>query len=121
MEYRHPDRFTMTKQHLALVSAIWVRWDDMGIGAPFVSYRDPYGPGLCASQVLHVVGENVDLQWREARADFHQVEPTARCQKRAQVLHKQVGTALQIVLATQSWEPGIYRRLDANGLQWERI
>jgi len=86
-----------------------------------VSTRTPYGDVLDPGHVLMLAGIEADLVHETTEDGRYRVSVAGRSQLAARELHQGVGTAPQIVLATRSWTPGYYRRLDARGLQWERI
>jgi len=102
--------FTLTEDHVKLLRAAYVRWEETEWGAPAIDGKRPYGNGNIHRDIAEILGRPVlydtddDAAWRAPLWE----------------LHKQTETALQIVLATGSFEPGEYRcgRYHRN---WEKV
>lgn len=96
--YKEPrDRFELKEEHIKLLRATNVSWDNCEFGAPCIDPKRPYGN----SSVVHDIAEILDL---DVSTDEAYYEHEEYCKQ----LHKETQTALQIVLSTGSFEPGIY-------------
>lgn len=92
-----PDRFTLTEEHIKLLQAMWVDWQD---GAPAIEPKRPYGNSDVPGDIHELLtGESVD----------NDVVVLNREQRdRYLALHRETETALQVVLRAGSFEPGDY-------------
>jgi hypothetical protein len=92
--------FTVTDEHLRLLRAAYVGWDDMEFGAPSIDPKRPYGN----SDVV------ADIEvWEEEN------------ERRLTQLHRDTETALQIVLVTGSFAAGTYRRRFPYSRDWAAV
>lgn len=109
-EYRE---FRVTAQHIALIRRMVIGWDETCYeGAPAVDLKRPYGNSDVLHDVAHILGyaerSDSDGAWRE----LYETELRA--------IHRETETALQCVLATGSFEPGLYRA-ERWSRRWQRI
>ena len=102
-------RFTLTQDHITLLSNFCVGWQDCETGAPEIDPKRPYGN----SSVAHDVAEI--LRW-EIKDD----ELTDEQGEVAMKLHTETETALQIALNTLSFTPGIYEKQQYGG-SWKKV
>lgn len=116
----HPRRFKLTEHHVNLVSAMLVEWDDSGAGAPCVNPFSPYGSGVDPGRVLALAGVDADVVSSSGRDGRHQVSYRTADIRLAKQLHADTATALQVILATKSFAPGMYRQVGTTGRRWER-
>lgn len=105
--------FTLTAEHVTLLRHAVVSWEDCEFGAPAIDCKRPYGNS-------DVIGDMVELleveghrdQWGEdmiSDADtFHLIE-----------LHRELETALQIVLGCGTFHPGRYVRSETWRNDWK--
>lgn len=80
--------FTLTAQHVLLLSHMCVRWDDCETGAPAIDPKRPYGNSDVFDDMREILKDEKisdGLLW---------------------TLHKETEVALQIVLQSQSFKPG---------------
>ncbi len=85
-----PDTFTLTEQHLVLLRAMCIGWQDAEYGAPEVDPKRPYGnSGVEADLAELLPGLDLDTLRR---------------------LHRETATALQIILVTGAFVPGEYQK-----------
>jgi len=106
------ERFELTEEHLTLLGRAYVRWDDCETGAPAIDCKRPYGNSDVPGDVAEILEWDVDED--EGLTD-EQAE-------RALAIHAETETALQIVLATRSFAPGIYVLRDRyNTREWVRV
>lgn len=109
-------KFELTENHLLLLQRMYIRWNDAGYdGAPEVDLKRPYGNSDVASDVYEIInGEEMPLD-EDEEYDEHTVRQMLD-------LHEQMATALQIVLCTRSFEPGLYeKQSDYRALSWKKI
>ena len=105
--------FKLTENHLKLLHRMYVDFDDSAYdGAPAVDIKRPYGNSDTAGDVAEILGLEYDLD------DDMPEELVERCL----ALHHETATALQIVLCTQSFKPGLYRKSSQyNDRSWELV
>jgi hypothetical protein len=106
--------FEMTGQHIALLRRACVGWEDCESGAPAIDCKRPYGN----SSVWQDVAEILGVAKLETDDDEHVYPKGTRdhCER----LHRETETALQIILATGSFEPGTYRRNEYQR-DWKKV
>ena len=114
------DEFTVTEQHLKLLSYAYVDWNDLEFGAPSIDCKRPYGN----SDVLRDIAERLDEgPVLGPHTDEHEAWE-AWLEEHAERLaktHAEAGVALQIALATQCFEPGDYvKGFRYDGTSWRR-
>lgn len=114
MPTKQPDRFTLTEVHLKLLRHAYVAWaGDEQWGSPGISTVHPYGNGDVVDDVLRIIGRtpNPDYDdWSRSEKDL------------AWALHRETETALQIVLVTGAFEPGVYAKRNTYAQRsWERV
>lgn len=93
-----PEKFTLTEQHVVLLRAANVRWDESEFGAPAIDSKRPYGN----SDVIEDLGELLGYGPEPERGYPDDVAATLNR------LHRETETALQVVLATGQFTPGHY-------------
>ncbi len=97
--------FTLTTDHIKLVQHFYIDWDDQAYdGAPYVNIKRPYGnSGNQAYEVYRVLkGKDWDEEKKGEMGDDKQ--------DKYMNLHRETATALQIILCTGSFVPGVYFR-----------
>lgn len=104
-------RFVLTKQHITLLRHASVSWNGNEFGAPTINPKRPYGN----SDVLTNIAEILSVLLYDEKNEM--IEETA--QKLA-AMHHQTQTALQIILSTGWFEPGLYESEDYCG-KWKRV
>jgi hypothetical protein len=106
--------FVLTKQHLALLRRLYIEWhpmpseDEKGVAS--VNIKRPYGNSDVLGDVAEILGLRLYIN------EDGDEDPTVRA--KALQMHREVETALQIVLATGSFRPGRYR---GRFLEWRRV
>lgn len=103
--------FTLTKEHVKLLRAAYVGWEDCEFGAPAIDCKRPYGNSSVAEDIAEILGWTVDYDDDDEMPD--------EVHGRATKVHQETETALQVVLSTGSFEPGTYRAPRYGGT-WER-
>src|SRR3990167_1462315 len=96
------ETFSLSADHLKLLRAANVRWEDCEYGAPAIDCKRPYGNSSVESDIAEILGVTPE--------DTYDGEPAlseSQCDKLRKI-HEGTETALQIVLATGKFEPGRY-------------
>lgn len=107
-------RFTLTEEHVVLLRAMNVGWQDCETGAPEIDPKRPYGNSSVELDVAEALGWEVDSDDGLTR---EQRDHAAR-------LHRETEVALQIVLQTGAFVPGEYENRDRfapYGVTYQRI
>lgn len=107
-------RFTLTEEHVKLLRAANVRWDNCEFGAPAIDCKRPYGN----SAVLYDMAEILGVQ--QVEVDGGELRLLERDADRLADLHAETETALQVILATGSFGPGEYEA-DDYYRNWRRV
>jgi hypothetical protein len=107
--------FTLTEDHIKLVRRMYVDFDDGGYdGAPAVNLKRPYGNSDVIGDVHEIL---YDQPFPEDENDDERNEELV---SKLIAIHQQTATALQIVLCTGSFVPGVYVRSCKYGaLSWK--
>jgi hypothetical protein len=108
--------FTLTEEHIKLLSRANVSWDSCEFGAPAIDPKRPYGN----SDVIDDIAEILCIE-RETCPHCGSGEPFDEVDKqRLESLHRETETALQIILSTKSFIPGKYIDMDLNN-NWKLL
>ena len=110
-------RFELRQEHVTLLRAAYVWWDDSEFGAPAIDCKRPYGtssgiPAQIAGELLKWPPDGHDRDGDPWWSD--------ETEAKAVQLHKETETALQIVLRTGAFEPGHYEADDYD-TNWRRV
>lgn len=114
--YQPGEVFHFTDQHLRLLRAAYVGWDDCEFGAPAIDCKRPYGNSSVYSDIAEILGIAGDVTNEDGDPDW---SDQVRVSMRA--IHGEVATALQIVLATGEFKIGRYKLLEWGGREWEYL
>jgi hypothetical protein len=101
--------FTLTEDHLKLLQKMWVGWSPCEFGAPEIDPKRPYGNSDVIGDIHKILTGTYS-----SRGDISE-----EMEKKYNKLHKEAKTTLQIVLSTQSFLPGRYRKIHPYGKDWE--
>lgn len=101
-----PTRFTVTEDHLKLMSHFWVGWCDDEYGAPEIDPKRPYGNGDVPSDIARILGWEGEIEYDDPRA---------------RQIHEETKTALQIALRVGYFKAGTYAKINAYSEDWEQI
>ena len=94
--------FVLREKHLKLLSKMNVSWWDAEFGAPCIDPKRPYGNSSVIQDMASILGI-------EGKTCPHCGELLEKQdEERIVNLHKEMETALQVVLSTQSFRPGAY-------------
>lgn len=94
------DTFEVTAEHVKLLRAANVGWEDCEFGAPAIDCKRPYGN----SSVYQDIAEILDIDPADPREEEFSNEQIALMD----TVHKGTQTALQIFLATGEMKAGRY-------------
>ena len=93
------ETFEVKDEHLKLLKRAYVRWEGGGeYGAPAINSKRPYGNSDVDCDIADILGWEYD---EDDGLTGEQVD-------KAQTLHEETQIALQIALATQKFETGVY-------------
>lgn len=100
--------FDLTEEHITLLRAASVDWHNLEWGAPMIDGKRPYGNGNLHQDIWEEL--NPESEWNE---DYGMPEDWTPAQweaerERLAALHRETGTALQVVLSAGTFEPGRY-------------
>lgn len=90
--------FTLTEDHLKLLNRMYVGWSDCEYGAPEIDPKRPYGNSWVVGDIHEILnGES---------CEYYDLDDTL--EDKYNQLHSETEIALQIILCTGSFEPGVY-------------
>lgn len=96
-------QFELTEDHLKLIRRMNVSYNDFcEFGAPEIDPKRPYGN----SSVYFDIGEILGIDPEEG--DPEDAEYSSDQMEDMLAIHKETATALQVILASGSFEPGVY-------------
>lgn len=95
--------FEVTEDHLKLLKHSHIIWRASEYGAPAIDPKRPYGNTSVESDIAEI------LEW-----DKYDNE-------RAEKIHRELETVLQIVLVTQTFEPGLYNIRNEYTTDWIKL
>lgn len=95
--------FEMKEEHLKLLQTMYVSWENGYDGAPAIDIKRPYGNSSVVYDVYEI------LHGRRWDYDEDDEMPESVYEEMLQ-WHIETQYALQIVLCTMSFEPGLYYR-----------
>jgi hypothetical protein len=100
------EMFKLTKDHLTLLKNMYVSWDDCEFGAPCIDPKRPYGDSYVLEDMAKILKMKVCTDSDgETHLDAKQEDYLAE-------LHKEMETALQIVLCTGQFRVGTYNQTE---------
>jgi len=115
--------FTLKSEHIKLLSRTCVGWDDCEFGAPEIDPKRPYGNSDVYQDMLEILGlkelrsgvfefKLFGKKWLLKGEDKYNIYLEGADEEdlieKLNELHKELETALQIVLSTRSFKPGVY-------------
>lgn len=115
--YEPPMEFKVTADHLKLLRRLYMHHaEDYEYGGPSTDQKRPYGNSDVEGDIAEILG------WELITDRYGEKTMTEEQGKRANQLHKEVSTALQIALYTGEFAVGKYRRADKYCTRkWERM
>ena len=103
------DTFTLTADHLKLLRRFVVGWQDCETGAPEIDPKRPYGNSDVPLDVAEALGWPIPNEERMTAGEYDRARENL--QERAMRIHREMQTALEIVLRTGMFEAGNYERV----------
>lgn len=95
--------FEVTEDHLKLLRAAYLRWDDCEFGAPAIDSKRPYGNSDVVQDIAEILGWRIpDYEDADYEAYWDSVADKAR------KLHEETLIALQIALCVGEFKTGRY-------------
>lgn len=101
-ELRELTHFELLPEHITLLRHAYVGWQDCETGAPEIDPKRPYGNSSVPEDVAEILG------WTWTGEEMPDV-----LRERAKALHESTDLALQVILTTGEFRPGIYKRDDS--------
>lgn len=112
--------FTLTEEHVTLLRRMYVGWCGDEFGAPEIDPKRPYGNSNVVRDMYEILA-GATATWDDDHGMPSGLSPEEWDPEvvRLEELHKETRTALQVVLATGSFEPGEYVASEYR-IDWER-
>ena len=110
------DKFELKPEHVVLLRHASVRWEDCEFGAPAIDCKRPYGNSGVITDIREMFGYVGKECPHCGEIIPNENDPT---DDELRKLHKETETALQVVLSSGSFEPGMYVCTDL-GKSWTR-
>jgi hypothetical protein len=105
--------FKVKEEHIKLLKRMYVGWQDCEFGAPEIDPKRPYGNSSVCEDIHEILtGESIGC------TDSKRDELTEKEEEKYCILHKEMETALQILLANLSIHPGVYEA-DEYDINWK--
>jgi|CXWL01.1.fsa_nt_gi hypothetical protein len=103
--------FELTRDHIKLLRNAYVSWDNCEFGAPCIDPKRPYGNSSVYPDMVRILGLKPSYN-EEGDLD-------SDTEAYLSDLHGELETALQIVLMTGKFTPGLYQAADFIGNDWK--
>jgi hypothetical protein len=108
--------FIVTENHIKLLKAACVWWDDAMYGAPGIYPKAPYGDSLLfPADIAKIIGLKIPDEVADGEKPLGKKQ-TKLCKK----LHREMEDVLQILLSNCGIEVGKYE-CDEYGKDWKRV
>ena len=108
--------FILTEDHIKLARRMCVFWrDNAYLGAPAIDEKRPYGNSSITTDIAEIIGIEFSV---DGDGKKYLSEPQKAC---CLNLHREMEVALQIILATGTFQPGLYSADKYNSLSWKLI
>jgi hypothetical protein len=104
------DKFKITKEHLLLIKNFNVDWVDGESGAPGVDSKRPYGNSDHLQDIATI------LKWKIKDGELSETQET-----KAQKLHEEMETVLQICFSTLTFKEGTYKLKEKYSNEWVKV
>jgi hypothetical protein len=93
--------FALKPEHIMLLRRAFVGWQECETGAPEIDPKRPYGNSDVAGDVAEILGVG-------GTPCRHCGQSADRDDEALLALHYETGLALQVILSSGSFEPGVY-------------
>lgn len=122
-------KFELTENHVKLLQRMYIDWDDSEFGAPEVDPKRPYGNSDVHKDMLNILGWTPEcalvINGKSHKMGYVDLDYNGWTLPREIItlldeLHAETQTALQIILVTKSFIPGIYECGDHTG-NWRLV
>lgn len=114
------NRFELTENHITLLRNMYFEYaDDCETGAPVADCKRPYGNSNVAMDIYEIL-YNKEFDLYDDETDDY-CEEWEEIRNELMELHYGTANALQIILATKSFEPGIYERERGSEFSWKKV
>lgn len=105
------ETFTLTWEHVRLLQRANISWQDCETGAPEIDPKRPYGNSFVAGDIAEILG----IKWDDD-------EMPGELRDRLMGIHRETETALQVILASKSFELGRYELENRHHrASWRRV
>ena len=105
--------FTVSEDHLKLLRAAYIGWDDCEFGAPAIDCKRPYGNSSVHLDMAEILGLDGEVD--------DDGEMPSELRARLTQLHQETQTVLQIILRTGRMEAGTYVKSSRWSVDWHRV
>lgn len=92
---------------------MWIGWEYGEYGAPAVSCKRPYGNSDVEGDIAEILG------WEYEEDDWNGMPTPIR--EKAEKIHREMQTVLQILVVNLHIYPGEYERPDPYGTAWSYV
>lgn len=99
--------FKLTDKHIKLLRNAYVGWEYTETGAPAIDGKRPYGNSDVPGDIIRILFGEIPEEAQESLYDY------------AMQLHKETKTALQIILCTGQFVPGLYEKESYKDRSWK--
>ena len=96
--------FHLTDEHIKLLSHMFTSWEDAEFGAPSIDPKRPYGNSNVVDDMREILGIEPD----KCPECGYVLNANGPSDSDLDTLHRELETALQVVLRTVSFVPGTY-------------
>jgi len=102
---------------------MYVGWQDCETGAPEIDPKRPYGNSDVSNDVIRLLDwcDLDNIEEEEDEDDFYESSEYEQLCDRAEMIHAQTETALQIILYTGKFEAGDYINKEDYGIDWVKL
>ena len=102
-------RFVLTEDHIKLLRHTYMMWWDCEYGAPAIDPKRPYGNSDVERDIHSLLtGQEPEELSSTERENYRR-------------LHEETEVALEIILRTGSFVPGVYERVFYPNRDWKRV
>lgn len=115
LELESRTEFTITPEHLKLLSHMSVDWDEIENGAPEIDAKRPYGDSDLVESIGRVLG--IKAMETEDEEKFYTAKQALEFRK----LHLETRLVLEICLRTASFKVGKYGRESRYDHKWKLL
>jgi len=114
--------FTLTEDHITLLRSMYVGWCSDETGAPEIDPKRPYGNSNVGDDIIHLLNwKDIESMEDEVQDDFYESLEYEQLCDRAEKIHNETMTALQIILYTGEFVTGDYVNKEDYGMDWVKL